>query len=109
MKVKQTNTSVISMHPSIEHALNVVDRVWFAHTGTHAIVTGLQEEGHSAKSKHYGLVGDIRCRAIDIRDNLDADTRDLIDKELSLRLARGFEFDIVWESNHLHIEYDPKM
>jgi len=104
----------MELHPSIHHAANVIDRVWRKHTGRHARVTGLGEEGHSERSLHYGVLGDIRVRAIDIDaddSHVNASQVAAIDAELRQRL--GTEYDIVWEHMgtqlaHLHVEYDPK-
>lgn len=128
MKIKNSRTVAVELHPSIHHVLNVVDRVWRHETDSQPRVTGLGEEGHSEGSRHYGLEGDIRIRAVDIdaddnrlcpaadvsldlRPHLARATRERIDTELRARL--GTEFDIVWEgigtiSAHCHIEYDPK-
>ncbi len=105
----KVSTAVGELHPAIEHAMNVVDRVWFKVTGVQAVCTGLGEEGHSPRSRHYGILGDIRCRAFDIRTrNLSEVQRQEIDDSLRVRLGAGLEFDIVWESLHLHLEFDPK-
>lgn len=117
--------------PGIHHAANVVDRVWRKHTGQQPRITGIQEEGHSEGSRHYGLPGDIRWRAFDVDADLDhilppellgrdpswraskaAAIRSRIESELKERLGSG-EFDLVWEGvgtpgAHLHVEEDPK-
>jgi len=109
MQIKDSKTVVLKLHPAAEHALNVVDRVWFSVTGVQPVVTGLGEEGHSKSSRHYGILGDIRCRAFDIRTSGLSDAQmDEIDQQLRMRLCAGLEFDIIWEKIHLHIEYDPK-
>ena len=124
MKTKQTKTvpSPVGNHPSLDHAIHVVARVWIQKTGRHPIVTGLAEEGHSDGSRHYGfhfvgsrgkVYADPRGYAVDFRDDLADAERDAVDAELELRLGRG-EFDRVWEkksdgsASHLHIEVDPK-
>lgn len=98
-----------ALHPATHHALNVVDRVWRKIVGVHPVCTGLGEEGHSKNSKHYGLIGDIRCRAFDIRTrDLSAVQIEELDDSLRVRLAAGLEYDILWENDHLHIEHDPR-
>ena len=114
MKIKAANTVGGPWHPAIEHAANVIDRVWRKHVSQHPRVTGLGEEGHSERSKHYGDVGDVRVRAIDIdadRERITADQQMKVDAELRERL--GTEYDIIWEymetvRAHLHVEWDPK-
>lgn len=108
MKVKVSSTVIYNPHSAILYASDVVDRVWRASTESHPILTGLQEEGHSEGSLHYGILGDTRCRAFDVRTSqLNSTEKAEIDAELKIRLAAGKEFDIVWERNHLHIEYQP--
>lgn len=109
MKIKQSATVGVSYHPAVLYAMEVVDRVWSNLMLGHPIVTGLGEEGHSKTSLHYGLHGDIRTRAFDVRTkDLGQVNIDAIDNELRQRLAAPLEFDIVWEASHLHIEYQPK-
>ena len=115
MLVKNSRTVALVLHPAIEHAANVVDRVWHAVVGQHARCTGLGEEGHSKRSKHYGELGDVRCRAIDIdgdTDHLPPHLEAKVMKELKARLPRP-EYDVVFEGRgkvwaHVHIEFDPK-
>ena len=115
MKVKNARTVLgpAGAHPSLVHALGVVDRVWRKVTGKHPIITGLAEEGHSEGSRHYGILGDPRCMAFDVRCvDLTPEERVEIDAELHRRLGAN-EFDIVWEAlgtanAHLHLEADPK-
>ena len=114
MKIKNARTVGGPWHPAIHHAANVIDRVWRAVTGRHPRCTGLGEEGHSERSRHYGTPGDIRLRAIDIdadAEQLDAGQQATIDAELRARL--GTDYDILWEAMgtanaHLHVEYDVK-
>jgi hypothetical protein len=114
VKIKAERTVSGPWHPAIEHAANVTDRVWLAVTGRHARITGLGEEGHSERSLHYGIPGDIRIRAIDVDaddTHVTAQQQAKIDSELRKRL--GIEYDIVWEhmgtvNAHLHLEYDPE-
>lgn len=124
MIVKDSKTVPLAgVTPAIHHAMNVVDRVWRTHTGQQARVTGLQEEGHSGGSRHYGLPGDVRCRAFDVDADDEhlthattrlnaAQVRTAILEELRRRLGQG-EYDIMFEligtpGAHLHIEEDPK-
>lgn len=114
MKIKAERTVSGPWHPSIEHAADIIDRVWRAATGRHARVTGLGEEGHSERSLHYGIPGDIRLRAIDVdADAEQIDTRQQAKVDSELRRRLGIEYDIVWEqmgtpNAHLHVEFQPK-
>ena len=115
MKVKNARTVLgpEGAHPSLIHAFGVTDRVWRKVTGRHPLITGLAEEGHSEGSRHYGILGDSRCRAFDVRaSDLTPEMRMEIDAELHRRLGAN-EFDVVWEAlgtanSHLHLEVDSK-
>lgn len=108
MKYK-LETSVGPLHPSLLHALDVVDFVWRKFLNRHPVCTGLAEPGHSERSRHYGLKGDVRCRAADFRiRDLNESEILLVDKELRKRLSVPHEYDMVWEELHLHIEVDRK-
>jgi hypothetical protein len=115
VKIKDSKTALgpAGAHPSIIHAIDVVDRVWWRVTGRQMRVTGLAEEGHSEASLHYGVQGDPRCRAFDVgAGDTTPEERAKITSELLSRLG-DFEYDFVWEglgtqNAHLHIEFDPK-
>ena len=98
-----------TLHPSIDHALNIISLVWELYMPNIApVITSLRDGKHGSHSLHYGAsLGDIRCAACDIR------TRNLSDAErrvalTQLRLYLGKAYDIIDESNHIHVEYDPK-
>lgn len=96
------------LHPSIEHALNIISIVWELYfPRIDPVITSLRDSEHGSHSLHYGgPLGDIRVQACDIR------TRNLTAAEqrvaiTQLRRYLGEAYDIVDESNHLHVEYDP--
>lgn len=60
-------------------------------------ITSLTDGKHSANSLHY--TGD----AVDLR--LPANPTLMVDV---LRTSLGLSYDVVLESDHIHIEYDPK-
>lgn len=75
--------------------------VIFRNIGKECVVTSLCDGKHSRHSKHY------EGNAVDFR------TRHLTDDEKLSVVARfkqllSKEYDIILESTHLHIEYDPK-
>ena len=115
MIIKNARTVALELHPSIHHAANVIDRIWRSLVGQHARVTGLGEEGHSKGSKHYGLEGDVRQRAIDIdadAEHLPAHVEERVLEELRKRLPPE-EFLVLFEGKgtaraHIHIGYQPK-
>jgi hypothetical protein len=93
--------------------------LWAALGLDRPVVTGLQEDGHSEGSLHYGAgLGDLRCRAGDLRIPSrrkvslgDTEVKQVVSK---LRELLGPSFDVVLEKNsrgylsHIHIEADFK-
>lgn len=67
--------------------------------GQEAIITSAVDGKHKRSSAHY------TGRAVDLR------IWDLDDAEfavLALQKALGSEYDVILESNHIHLEFDPK-
>ena len=97
-----------NLHPSIDHALNIISIVWELYfPKIDPVITSLRDGEHGSHSYHYGVsLGDHRCAACDIR------TRNLNEMEqrvaiTQLRRFLGEAYDVVDESDHLHVEYDP--
>ena len=74
---------------------------WSHHPSQSVTVTSVVEGRHSHGSKHY-------CgNAIDLRTK-DISAQDAISWANAVSSALGAQFDVVLESDHLHIEFDPK-
>ncbi len=75
--------------------------VWSKHGIAYFTITSARGDKHGAGSYHpLGLAIDVRTRG------LSADTiLTLVD---DLRAALGTDYDVVLESDHIHIEYQPK-
>lgn len=89
---KQTISSVWGV------ALPVVASLYYPHD---CVITSGFDGSHKVGSLHY--VG----RALDFRTYHVA-SRVLPDLRANIADALGFDFDVVLEKDHLHIEYDPK-
>ena len=82
-------------------ALQVAESI-YDHYGIPCVVTSCTDSTHSKGSRHY--IG----QAIDIR------TRNITSKAMLSKIVAGIksaltgEFDVVLESDHLHIELDPE-
>jgi hypothetical protein len=91
--------ALLSTRPEMEYARRVLARVWSAHGYQLTVTSGL-DSTHSAQSLHYeGLAEDYR-------------TRDVAPSELPKMIAEarailGADYDVIVESDHLHVEYDP--
>ena len=71
----------------------------YADAGKPMTLTSGIEGRHSRGSKHYcGHAIDLRTRHLD----------DPIAVTNQIKAALGADYDVVLESDHLHIEYDPK-
>ncbi len=82
--------------------LGIVNSV-YQEMGYHTIVTSCNDGKHSRGSLHYvGLAIDFRTRHM--KDQAEKDK--LTDQAAE---ALGQEFDAVLESDHLHVEYQPKI
>ena len=85
----------------IGYALGVAEMVYFTN-GARMVVTSARDGKHSAKSLHYS------GRAVDIR------TRNLLPETLNRvfgalrKILEPAGFDVVPESDHIHIEFQPK-
>lgn len=72
------------------------------HFGVPFVITSLLDGKHSPNSFHYkGLAMDFRTREI----STPAKKQQLRDR---CAMALGPEFDVVLESDHMHVEFDPR-
>lgn len=86
--------------PELIIGLMVADTV-YARYNTELVVTSIMEGRHMTNSKHYdGLAADLR-----IKNVLAVRHMELLG---ALKNSLGWDFDVVLESDHIHIEYDPK-
>jgi len=92
--------SFIELHPAIRYACDVISLIEAG-----PVITSASDSTHKKESLHYGLKGDSRCRAVDLRIKNLTNPQETA-KELKRRL--GPDFDIVLEADHIHLEYDPK-
>lgn len=91
----------LALAPKMARALPAIDRAFEATVGHECTITSAHDGVHSAHSLHYaGLAVDVR-------------TRDLTKEQIetlakALRETLGKDFDVVVETDHIHIEYDPE-
>ena len=97
------DTSVLpSNRPEIERARRIVVEVWNRYGYSVTVTSGEEPNAsHATQSLHYnGLAEDYRTR--------DVAPSKLADMVSDVRLRLGSDYDVVLESDHLHIEFDPK-
>jgi hypothetical protein len=97
------STSVLpSNRPEIERARRIVVEVWNRYGYSVTVTSGNESTAaHRANSLHYvGLAEDYRTH--------DVAPSKLADMVSDVRRELGRDYDVVLESDHLHIEFDPK-
>lgn len=96
------SVSIKGIQPEMVLGLVICYSVWELYThGIPFVVTSVSDGNHSPRSLHYrGFAADIRTR--DIGPQLSASIVTLFKKSL------GKDFDVVLESDHIHVEFDPK-
>jgi hypothetical protein len=88
------------MRPELTMAILVVDGVYKGYN-VDTVITSMNDSKHSRTSLHYsGHAVDIRTRELSMEDQEEAI------EEIKQSLTN--EYDVVLESNHLHIEFQPK-
>lgn len=91
------------IRPELLLALMVADQVWRNH-GQELVVTSLNDSRHSRTSLHYaGAAADLRTHYF--TDKIKA----LVAAELREALGQNPDYDVVLESDHIHIEFQPKL
>jgi len=101
IKIK-SGVSLKLMTPQMAIAALVVAQVYDALQINECVITSGSDGKHSKNSLHYkGLALDFRTR--DIKTVI---YRKLIAQEI--RDALGSDFDVVVESDHIHVEFDVK-
>ena len=88
------------IRPEILFAVMAAERA-YNRDGHELVVTSCVDSKHSRGSLHYsGAAVDLRTRDVpgDVMQGIVAEVRE----------ALGADFDVVLESDHLHLEYLPK-
>jgi hypothetical protein len=89
-----------NLTPQIVLALMVADQE-YRKSGFNLVVTSISDSKHGIGSLHYsGQAADLRTRTVPVKHRQSL--RDTIARML------GPEFDVVLESDHIHLEYDPQ-
>lgn len=92
---------VNGLRPEILIAWNVSEKI-YASYGIDCVLTEGTGGKHGTASLHYvGLAIDLRTRDF---------ATDVIAKEVAEKIQEllGSQYDVIFEGNHIHIEYQPK-
>jgi hypothetical protein len=93
----KAGVDISRLRPEIRKKLSFIEGTYNGHDNE-LIVTSTFEGRHSASSLHYANL------AIDFR--LPDNDRERVISKITSYLGRSF--DVCTETDHLHIEYDPK-
>jgi hypothetical protein len=101
--VLKEGVSLANLSPQITIALITASAVYASFDyGLECVVTSANDSHHSVTSLHYA------GNAVDLR------TRDFPSREIAIAVAEkldeclGYDFDVLFEEDHIHIEYQPK-
>jgi len=93
----KAGVDISRLNRNIRRTLNIVNDVFYDN-GAEMVITSTYEGNHSPSSLHYSNDAfDIRLPVVRIA---------MVVEILKSRL--GKDIDVVPESNHIHVEYDPK-
>ena len=97
MKFK-SGVKVFGMRPEIILAAVVADEI-YSKWGSDLVVTSVVDGRHSTNSLHYA------GQAIDLRTRNVGEPKAICDE---IEEALTDEYDVVLESDHIHVEFQPK-
>ena len=96
----KTGVRVLGIRPELLLAVIVAERA-YAEAAADCVITACVDSKHSRGSLHYsGAAVDLRT------NNLHPGEADKIIARL--RACLGADFDVLLESDHIHIEFQPK-
>lgn len=97
----KNGVTVLGLMPQMILALIAVKEEYDKYC-TEVVITSGNDGHHANNSKHYtGAAIDIRTYSLPHPDNGIA-IADVLNKKL------GRDFDVIFEGDHIHIEFDPK-
>ena len=91
---------VFGIRPELAAALTVIASCYSDYNNTECVVTSITDGQHGSHSHHYkGYACDLRIK--NVPEGMHQRLRDHIANSL------GDEFQVILESNHIHVEFDP--
>ena len=108
LRVKE-GVSIRGLQPQLFHAWNVAEELYEQYDADCWLTAGVDGR-HGHGSLHYvGYAIDLRIRNLSAGTGIDAEVTTkagILKVEIQKQL--GSEYDVVLESNHFHIEFQPK-
>jgi len=94
--------------PEIWYAIVAAEAI-FTEYGQHLIITSGQDGNHQRASAHYtGRAFDCRIRNFSGYPDLGINAPEIQSLFSDLSSGLGPYYDVVLESDHIHVEFDPK-
>jgi hypothetical protein len=101
MKIKDSTVKISGICTELAIALLMANEVYQKY-GHEMVITSIKDGKHMDGSKHYiGAGADLRIKNFNRVPTVMA----VMDE---IREKVGADFDVVLESDHIHIEFDPK-
>lgn len=101
VKIKP-GVTILGLVPQMTIAIMAADAI-FERYGVDCVITSGNDGKHSAKSKHYaGMAVDLRINNL---PNPEADGKAIA---AELNEALGVDFDVIFEVDHIHCEFEPR-
>ena len=96
----KTGVKLVGIKPELVLGLYIADSVYRKYQ-TELVITSVVDGVHKRKSLHYsGYAADLRIWGF---------SADLLrEVAIEIQKALGEDYDVVVESNHIHLEYEPK-
>lgn len=101
MKLKNSKVNILHLCEQLNNKLLSIEQICKMKNGLsyEMTITSGNDSVHMKKSKHYTNEAiDIRCRDMVRVSNTVEHIKSFL----------GADFDVVYEVDHIHIEYDPK-
>lgn len=99
IKLKDAQTSIKGLVPQLAVALITINEIYQDHGIRDVVITSGDDRHHSKGSKHYdGAAIDLRVWGL-THPECVAD---------EIQAALGMDFDVVFEDDHIHLEWHPK-
>jgi len=100
IQIKNNKVNLDNVHYKIYWAISIVAQLYEA-GDSELVLTSVRDSKHSFKNSFHYVGRAFDCRIWNYNGNLNNLTQ-------SIREALGDEFDVILESDHIHIEFDPK-
>lgn len=101
MRIKDRTIDLSGMTTQLLFGTVVANEVYKEH-GFEMVITSVNDARHSLKSLHYS------GNAIDLRTIVHDPAYDWDRVAKEIRQKLGEDYDVINESNHIHLEYQPR-